>query len=67
MNGCGRETGFAQFRRERHRETARVRGGNQFFWIRANAVLEAGVERILRFLEHGAFSGNTTLAGFQIA
>jgi len=62
-----RETGLAEFRRERHRETARVRCRDEFFGICADAVLEARAERVLRLLERAALGGDFAFAGFQVA
>src|SRR5439155_5134969 len=57
----------AELRGKRQRETAPVRCGEKFFWIRANAVFKTCVERIGRLLEHAAVCGNRPLAGLQVA
>ena len=67
VDGRGRETGLAKFRRERHRETARVRRRNEFFGVRADAIFETRAERVLRFLERAALGGNVAFASFQVA
>jgi len=67
VDGSRREASLAEFRRERHRETARVRRRDEFFGIRADAVLKACAERVLRFLERAALGGDVALARFQVA
>jgi hypothetical protein len=43
----------------------RMSGGEEFFGVRADAVLEARPERILRLLQDAAVGGNIAFAVFQ--
>ena len=62
LDGFGGEAGLAKFRRERHRETARVRCADEFLRIRAETILEPRAEGVLRFLEHAALGGEAAFA-----
>ena len=44
VDGGGGETGLAEFRRKRHRETARVRSRDQFLGIRPDAIFKTRAE-----------------------
>src|SRR5438477_4620480 len=48
----GSETGALQSKRDSHRETPGVRGGDQFFGIRALFVFEARLKRIRSVREY---------------
>ena len=57
-NTLGRHAGIAELAGEGHRKAAGVGGGDQLFGIGALPFLEAGAERILRFVENAAVRGN---------
>ncbi len=58
----GSKTSFIENKTQFHTEAAGVRSGDKFFWIRSNALSEAGVERVLCFVQHGALGGEVTTA-----
>src|SRR5271169_887164 len=52
---------------ERHSETSRVCRSKKLFGVRADAILKARAERILRLLQDAAIRGNRAFAVFQSA
>src|SRR5207248_2161575 len=63
---CG-HAGVSELRRERHRETAGVRRGEELFGVSADPILKPRAERVLRLLQHTTIRRNRALPIFQTA
>src|SRR5204862_1997263 len=63
---CG-HAGVSELRRERHRETAGVRRGEELFGVSADPILKPRAERVLRLLQHTAIRRNRAPPIFQTA
>src|SRR5690606_39984209 len=67
LDSIRRESGLAEYQRQRHRETPGVRGPDQLLGIRPGAGLEARLETVLRLFEHAGFGGDHPAALFETA